>query len=163
MRCRRRHRSHVGAGGKGSPAHALCVCDLPAATAIAARKVAAAGLADRVSAQWIHVFADALPKADLITMGMILHNWNVEKKRHLVRAAYDALPAGGAFVVVENIIDEVRRENAFGLLMSLTSPAGARTRASREPRSCGWRGQRAPASRTKRPTGPRPVARLDLA
>ena len=120
MRCRRRHRSHVGAGGKGAPAHALCVCDLPAATAIAARKVGAAGLADRVSAQWIHVFADPLPKADGITMGMIRHDWNVEKKRHLVRAAYDALPAGGAFVVVENIIDEARRENAFGLLMSLT-------------------------------------------
>ena len=97
-----------------------CVsADLPAATAIAARKVAAAGLADRVSAQPIDFFADPLPKADVITMGMILPDWNLEKKRHLVRAAYDALPAGGAFVVVENIIDDARRENAFGLLMSL--------------------------------------------
>jgi hypothetical protein len=52
-------------------------------------------------------------------MGMILHDWNLEKKMHLVRAAYDALPAGGAFVVIENLIDDARRENAFGLLMSL--------------------------------------------
>jgi hypothetical protein len=56
---------------------------------------------------------------DVITMGMILHDWNLEKKMHLVRAAYDALPPGGAFVVIENLIDDSRRENTFGLLMSL--------------------------------------------
>jgi hypothetical protein len=52
-------------------------------------------------------------------MGMILHDWNLEKKMRLVRAAYEALPPGGAFVVVENLIDDARRENAFGLMMSL--------------------------------------------
>ena len=52
-------------------------------------------------------------------MGMILHDWNLEKKMHLIRAAYDALPPGGAFVVIENLIDDARRENAFGLMMSL--------------------------------------------
>jgi hypothetical protein len=50
---------------------------------------------------------------------MILHDWNLERKKHLVKAAYDALPEGGAFIVIENIIDDARRENAFGLLMSL--------------------------------------------
>jgi SAM-dependent methyltransferase len=100
--------------------HMQCVsADLPAATAIAERKIAAAGLANRVSARPIDFFADPLPKADVITMGMILHDWNLEKKMHLVRAAYDALPPGGAFVVVENLIDDARRENAFGLMMSL--------------------------------------------
>jgi hypothetical protein len=52
-------------------------------------------------------------------MGMILHDWNLEKKLHIIRAAYEALPAGGAFIAVENLIDDARRENAFGLLMSL--------------------------------------------
>jgi hypothetical protein len=52
-------------------------------------------------------------------MGMILHDWNLEKKKLLIRKAYDALPAGGAFVVIEALIDDARRENAFGLLMSL--------------------------------------------
>ena len=61
---------------------------------IAERKIAAAGLADRVSAKSLDFFADPLPKADVITMGMILHDWNLEKKMHLVRAAYDALPPG---------------------------------------------------------------------
>jgi hypothetical protein len=52
-------------------------------------------------------------------MGMILHDWNLEKKQHLIRSVYDALPQGGAFVAIENLIDDARRENVFGLLMSL--------------------------------------------
>lgn len=93
--------------------------DLPQATAIARKKIAAAGLSDRVKAQPIDFFVDQFPKADLITMGMILHDWDLEKKMMLIRKAYDALPAGGAFVVIENLIDDARRENAFGLMMSL--------------------------------------------
>jgi hypothetical protein len=100
--------------------HMRCVsADLPAATAIAARKIAGSDVADRVSAQPIDFFADPLPRADVITMGMILHDWNLEKKMFLVKAAYDALPPGGAFVAIENIIDDARRQNAFGLMMSL--------------------------------------------
>jgi len=100
--------------------HLRCTSvDLPAATAIAERKIAAGGLADRVAARSLDFFTEPLPKADVITMGMILHDWNLEKKMHLVRVAYDALPPGGAFVVVENLIDDARRENAFGLMMSL--------------------------------------------
>src|SRR5205809_6485729 len=52
-------------------------------------------------------------------MGNVLHDWNLEQKLELIRKAYDALPEGGAFIAVENIIDDARRENAFGLLMSL--------------------------------------------
>jgi hypothetical protein len=100
--------------------HLRCTsADLPAATAIAERRIAAAGLGDRVSARSLDFFAEPVPKADVVTMGMILHDWNLEKKMHLIRAAYDALPEGGAFVVVENLIDDARRENAFGLMMSL--------------------------------------------
>ena len=60
-----------------------------------------------------------MPKADVITMGMILHDWNLEKKMQLIQAAYDALPSGGAFAAIENLIDDERRSNAFGLMMSL--------------------------------------------
>jgi 2-polyprenyl-3-methyl-5-hydroxy-6-metoxy-1,4-benzoquinol methylase len=93
--------------------------DLPPVTAIAARKIASAGLADRVSAHSLDFFTQPLPKADVITMGQVLHDWNLEKKMHLVRAAYEALPPGGALIVVENFIDDARRENAFALMMSL--------------------------------------------
>jgi hypothetical protein len=52
-------------------------------------------------------------------MGNILHDWNLEKKKILIAKAYNALPEGGAFIAIENLIDDARRENAFGLLMSL--------------------------------------------
>jgi hypothetical protein len=100
--------------------HLTCTsADLPPATEIARRKIAADGLADRVSAQPLDFFSDPLPSADVITMGMILHDWNLENKKLLIRKAYDALPAGGALVVIEALIDDARRENAFGLMMSL--------------------------------------------
>jgi hypothetical protein len=35
------------------------------------------------------------------------------------RPAYNALPSGGALVAIEALIDDARRENLFGLLMSL--------------------------------------------
>ncbi len=100
--------------------HLRCVSfDLPEVEPIAQRHIAAAGLSDRVSTAAGNFFTDPLPKADVITMGMILHDWNLEKKMHLIRAAYDALPAGGALIAVEALIDDARRENVFGLLMSL--------------------------------------------
>jgi 2-polyprenyl-3-methyl-5-hydroxy-6-metoxy-1,4-benzoquinol methylase len=100
--------------------HMRCTsADLPQATQVATRTIAAAGLNDRVSTTSIDFFADPLPKADVITMGMILHDWNLERKMNLIRKAYDALPPDGAFVVIENLIDDERRTNAFGLMMSL--------------------------------------------
>lgn len=93
--------------------------DLPPATAIAAKKIEAAGLSDRIATTSIDFFKDDLPKADVITMGMILHDWSLENKMTLIRKAYDALPDGGAFIVIEALIDDARRENAFGLMMSL--------------------------------------------
>jgi predicted O-methyltransferase YrrM len=100
--------------------HIRCTSfDLPAVKPIATRAIEAAGLSDRVKAVDGDFFADPLPNADVITMGLILHDWNLENKKHLVKAAYDALPEGGAFIAIENIIDDARRENAFGLLMSL--------------------------------------------
>ena len=64
-------------------------------------------------------FKDPLPKADVVMMGHILHDWDLAQKHTLVRRAYDALPSGGAYIVYESIIDDDRRQNAFGLLMSL--------------------------------------------
>ncbi len=100
--------------------HMRCTSfDLPKVVPIATRKIQQAGLADRVEAVGGDFFAEPLPKADVITMGMVLHDWNLEKKKALIKKAYDALPRGGAFVVIEALIDDARRENAFGLMMSL--------------------------------------------
>lgn len=100
--------------------HLKCVSfDLPVVEPVAKKHIAAAGLANRVSTASGDFFKDPLPKADVITMGMILHDWNLEKKMHLIRSAYDALPPGGALVAVEALIDDARRQNVQGLLMSL--------------------------------------------
>ncbi len=100
--------------------HLRCTSfDLPPVEPIAQKHIAAAGLSDRIGTASGDFFKDALPKADIITMGMILHDWNLEKKMHLIRSAYNALPPGGALVAIEALIDDARRENVFGLLMSL--------------------------------------------
>ena len=93
--------------------------DLPAVAPHAQREVDAAGMPDRIRIVSGDFLVDDLPKADVVTMGNILHDWNLEQKKLLIRRAYEALPEGGAFIAIENIIDDARRENAFGLLMSL--------------------------------------------
>lgn len=93
--------------------------DLPPVEPIARNHIDAAGLHMQVTTAAGDFFKDPLPKADVITMGMILHDWNLEKKMHLIRSAYDALPEGGALVAIEALIDDARRENVQGLLMSL--------------------------------------------
>ncbi len=100
--------------------HLQCTSfDLPPVEPIAKKSITAAGLNGCVGTASGDFFKDPLPKADIITMGMILHDWNLEKKMHLIRAAYDALPPGGALVAIEALIDDSRRENVQGLLMSL--------------------------------------------
>ena len=64
-------------------------------------------------------FKDAMPTADVLVMGHILHDWDLAQKKTLLKKAYDALPKGGALIVYEALIDDDRRQNAFGLLMSL--------------------------------------------
>ena len=93
--------------------------DLPVVAPIAEKHIAAAGLTDRVATASGDFFADPLPRADVITMGLILHDWNLDGKMQLIRSAYEALPDGGVFIVIENLIDDARRENVFGLMMSL--------------------------------------------
>jgi len=101
------------------PHLSLTSYDLPAVAPIARREIAKADLVSRIEVVAGDFFADALPKADVVVMGNILHDWNESGKRQLVEKAYAALPAGGVFIAIENIIDDDRRQNAFGLLMSL--------------------------------------------
>jgi hypothetical protein len=93
--------------------------DLPVVEPIAGRRIREAGLGGRVGTGALDFLKGDFPKADVITMGMILHDWNLDVKKMLIRKAFEALPEGGAFVAIENIIDDERRQNAFGLLMSL--------------------------------------------
>jgi predicted nicotinamide N-methyase len=62
---------------------------------------------------------DPLPSADVLVFGRVLHNWDLAIKKRLLKKAYDALPADGAIIVFERLIDDERRCNASGLLASL--------------------------------------------
>lgn len=93
--------------------------DLPPVAPIFSDYVSGLGLADRLTFVAGDFFKDALPTADVLLMGHILHDWDLPTKRMLIRKAYEALPAGGALIVYESIIDDDRSKNAFGLMMSL--------------------------------------------
>ena len=100
--------------------HMTCTnFDLPQVEPIATLNIRQFQLSDRVKTSVGDFFKDPIPPADVVVMGNILHDWDEEKKITLMKAAYDALPKGGAFIAIENIIDEDRRQNFFGLMMSL--------------------------------------------
>lgn len=87
--------------------------DLPPVEPIFNSYVAKCGLAERLTFTAGNFFTDPLPHADVLIMGHILHDWDLDQKRQLLQKAFDALPAGGALIVHEAIIDDDRRENAF--------------------------------------------------
>ncbi len=93
--------------------------DLPEVGPIFEEYVEQQGVQDRLSFSSGSFFDQDLPKADVVTMGHILHDWDLDTKRMLIGKAYDAIPEGGAFIVYEALIDDDRSRNAFGLLMSL--------------------------------------------
>ncbi len=100
--------------------HMMCVSfDLPPVSKLAAANIKQMGLENKVVVQSGNFFNEELPKADIITMGNVLHDWGLKDKKMLIKKAYNALPEGGAFVVIENIIDDNRSKNAFGLFVSL--------------------------------------------
>jgi hypothetical protein len=100
--------------------HMQCTSfDLPQVEPIANENIRRFGLTEKIKAVNGDFFNDALPEADVVVMGNILHDWDEEHKMILVKKAFDALPEGGAFVAIENIIDDERRQNAFGMMMSL--------------------------------------------
>jgi hypothetical protein len=93
--------------------------DLPVVQPIFDKYVAAHGLQDRLRFSPLDFFQQPFPSADVIILGHILHDWDLPTKKMLIHKAYDALPAGGSLLVFEALIDDERRQNAFGLLMSL--------------------------------------------
>jgi O-methyltransferase/methyltransferase family protein len=124
-----KYKTHCDIGGAGGHLAAQIVMhnphiqsttfDLPAVAPVALRNLFAAGLGDGVKVASGNFFTDAFPTADIFTMGNILHDWDLATKKMLIKKAYDALPVGGALAVIENVIDDERKQNVFGLLMSL--------------------------------------------
>ncbi|MDX3095462.1 methyltransferase [Streptomyces sp. ME01-24h] len=123
----RRHVADLGGALGAVPAAVLrshpemtgTVFELPAVRPVFDEFVAAHGLSDRLSFQGGDFFSDPLPPADVYVMGQILHDWNVEQRRFLLGKAYDALPDGGTLIVYDAMIDDDRRHNTYGFMVSL--------------------------------------------
>jgi len=101
--------SHISGGG----------FDLPPVKSAFDSYVRQHGLSHRLQFCSGDFFQHPLPGADVLVMGRVLHNWDMAQKKMLLRKAYEALPAGGALIVYERMIDDERRSNALGLLSSL--------------------------------------------
>ena len=100
--------------------HMQCLSfDLPPVEPIAKENIEKFGLGAQVKTAGGDFFKDPLPQAEVMVMGNILHDWDEEQKVALMKKVYDTLPAGGVFVAIENVIDDTRNKNAFGLMMSL--------------------------------------------
>jgi hypothetical protein len=95
------------------------VFDLPAVKPICEEYIRSFDLAERLQFVTGDFFTEPLPNVDVIIMGHILHDWNLEEKKKLIAKAYDALPAGGAFIALDCVIDDDRRKNVLGLIISL--------------------------------------------
>lgn len=93
--------------------------DLPPVQPVFEAYAARRGLAGRVHFHGGDFMREDLPSAEVLVMGHILHDWDLQQKRMLVAKAHVALPQGGALIVYDRMIDDDRRENAAGLLMSL--------------------------------------------
>ncbi|MGH6838286.1 MAG: methyltransferase [Methylocella sp.] len=93
--------------------------DLPEVKPVFEEFIAQHGMRERVKFLSGNFFTDPLPAADVLIMGHILHDWDLSQKRMLLEKAFAALRKGGALIVYESIIDDERRQNVFGLLMSV--------------------------------------------
>ena len=93
--------------------------DLPVVQPIFEEYAKKRGVSQRLHFYPGDFFKEPLPLGDVLIMGHILHDWNLDEKLLLLRKAYDALPSNGALIVHEALIDDGRRENTLGLLMSL--------------------------------------------
>jgi O-methyltransferase domain/Dimerisation domain len=93
--------------------------DLPPVQPVFETYVQNHGLGNRLRFYAGDFLDEPLPAADVLVMGHILHDWNLEVKRELVAKAYAALPRNGALIVYDWMIDDDRKGNAAGLLMSL--------------------------------------------
>ena len=93
--------------------------DLERVSKVARNNIAKRGLTDKINIVSGSFWDCPFPKADVITMGIILHDYNLEKKMVLLRKAYDALNPGGRLVALEHLIEDDRRGSVPALIMSL--------------------------------------------
>ena len=95
------------------------IFDFPRVLRVAAEQIAQSAARDRIQCVPGDFFQDPLPAADLYIMGRILHDWNEVKVAELVHKVYRALPAGGALLLAEKLLDDDHHGPISGQMQSL--------------------------------------------
>ncbi len=122
-----RHLVDLG-GATGHLAVAACeryasmsaaVFDLPAVIQIAREQVAKTTVAARVELFPGDFFKDDLPAADLFAVSRILHDWSEEKIRALLAKIHARLPAGGALLIAEKLLQDDKTGPMWANMQSL--------------------------------------------
>ena len=104
---------------KNAHPHLNCVnFDLPVVEPHSREFLAEKNMSDKVEYIAGNMFTDEFPKCDVVAMGNILHDWDEQKKRYLLKAAYDCLDDNGIMLVIENFITNERNVEDFAINMS---------------------------------------------
>jgi hypothetical protein len=82
------------------------IWDRPAVLRVAAELAAAHGVADRCQCLPGDMFHDPVPKADVILLSNVLHDWDVPQCRELIRRSATALLKGGPLLIHDVFLDD---------------------------------------------------------
>jgi len=113
------------------------IMDMPAVCQIAEEYIHADGLGDRFAAAPADLFDGPYPGgADLIVLSSILHDWDDDTGRKILRHCFEALPSGGAILVVEAVLNDdfsgSRAALMLDLHMLIVCESGGRERSGQE-------------------------------
>jgi 3-hydroxy-5-methyl-1-naphthoate 3-O-methyltransferase len=114
--------------------------DVPAVCQVAEECMAAAGLTGRFTAVAADLLHGPYPSgADVIVLGWILHDWNDDNCRMILRHCFEVLPSAGTLSVVEKVLNEDYSAplltTAIDLYMLAICKSGARERTEPEYRA----------------------------
>jgi 3-hydroxy-5-methyl-1-naphthoate 3-O-methyltransferase len=148
-----RHLLDVG-GGSGCYSIAMAlrhpethftVADLAPVCALAAQYVADARAEGRVDTFAFDMFRSAWPPGyDAVFFANVLHDWDKDRRLHLLRCAFEALPPGGRVFIYEMLLSDAEdgplTAALFSVCMVLFSPGKQFTAGelAAELRACGF-------------------------
>lgn len=104
------------------------VFELPAVQPFFEEYMEELGLVEKVLFHAGDFFTDAMPETDVLVFGHVLHDWSAVQRQELLDRAYAALPAGGAVVIYDQMLDEDApdlRSLIGSLNVALITPGGA--------------------------------------
>jgi acetylserotonin O-methyltransferase len=95
------------------------VFDLPETGSLAREIVGSSAAASRIEVIAGDFFVDELPEGDIFSLGRILHDWTEAKGLALLKRIYDRLPAGGALLIAEKLLNEDKSGPRWAVMQNL--------------------------------------------